>query len=113
MRYATVLSKALVLRVLGSLHVLKERIRDRGISTHQSGHGLVAQARLAPPAARPRLAQEAVGERRPLEGPGGIGRADQDPTVAVENLEGDQVVLERPLRHPPGLQAHRRVLRSA
>src|SRR5437667_10608304 len=99
--------------VLGPPHLLEQRIRDRGISTHECGGGLVTQARLASPAARPRLVHEAVSERRSAEGPGRIGRADEHPTVAIENLERDQVVLERLLRQAPGLQAHRRVLRSA
>src|SRR2546422_5649544 len=112
MRYMRVLPKVLVLWVPSPPHLLKQRIRDRGISTHERGRRLVAHARLAPPAARARQVHEAVGERRPVEGPGRIGRADEDPTVAIENLERDYVVLERLLRHPPALQAHRRVLRS-
>ena len=58
-----VLLKVPVLGVLGPPYLLEQRIRDRGISTHESGGGLVAEARLASPAARPRLVHEAVGER--------------------------------------------------
>src|SRR2546422_3843231 len=72
-----VLLKVPVLGVRGPPHLLEQRIRDRGISTHESGGGLVAEARLASPAARPRLVHEAVGERRSAEGPGRIGRADE------------------------------------
>src|SRR2546425_7094150 len=90
------LLKVPVLGVLGPPHLLEQRIRDRGISTHESGGSLVAEARLASPAARPRLVHEAVGERRSAGGAGRLGPADEHPTFAVENLEGHQEILDSP-----------------